>query len=92
MSGNRNELRNARRAANEAAATLEGILALPRRRGSLVRWANGVVWRREGDDDWRPDGHWDGERAVHDIDPVNAAIRYSSAHVASFGFWVVSGR
>jgi hypothetical protein len=79
MSGNPKELRKARKAANEAAADLEAIGALPRRKGSRVRWRNGVIWERMGDDAWRPttapddDAHW----------------TYPSLHVASFGFWEV---
>jgi hypothetical protein len=79
MSGNPKELRKARKAANEAAADLEAIEALPRRKGSRVRWRNGVIWERMGDDAWRPatapddDSHW----------------TYTSLHVASFGFWEV---
>ena len=69
---NRHELAKARRKAENAANELAWIEALPRRTGSVVRWSNGVLWRREGDDDWRPNSY-----------PVQP---YSSAHVAS-GSW-----
>ena len=87
MSGNPKELRNARRKANEAAAELEAIEALPRRKGSRVRWRNGVIWQRFGDDEWRPIAHIVGEA----VEPVAEDMqhRYPSAHVAQFGFWAV---
>ena len=52
--GNQRELRKARHRAEEAAAELAAIEALPRRRGSRVIWHNGVEWTREGDDAWPP--------------------------------------
>jgi hypothetical protein len=85
MSGNPRELREARRVANEAAAILEGILALPRRKGSRVIWRNGVIWERRGDDDWRPVAHTVGDEIVPT--PEDQQTRYRSAHIASFGFW-----
>lgn len=69
---NRKELREARRRADEAAWLLARIEGLPRRVGQSVRWGNGVVWTRVGDDDWRPDGE--------------PARRYPSAHVAQFAW------
>lgn len=77
MSGNPKELRRARNDARDAVALMEAIEALPRRRGQCVRWRNGVIWERIGDDAWRPvtapdeSDHW----------------TYPSAHVALFGFW-----
>lgn len=85
---NPRELRKARKAANEAAASLEAIEALPRRIGSKVRWRNGVIWQRAGDDDWRPVAHLVGD-VEEPTDLVNREIRYTSAHVASTGFWEV---
>ena len=70
---NRHELAQARRKAENAANELAWIEALPRRKGSVIRWSNGVIWRREGDDDWR---------AAYFPDE-----RYSSSHIAS-GEWV----
>ena len=74
---NRNELRRARMKAQEAAASLEAIESLPRRRGAMVRWRNDVIWERIGDD------HWETTAAP--------GFRYSSEHVASLAcFPVVS--
>ena len=73
--GNQRELRAARRRAEEAAAELAAIEALPRRRGSRVIWHNGVEWTREGDNAWRP------TPTHHDAD--YAPPLYSSTHVAS---------
>jgi len=70
---NPRELHDARRRAAHATALLASIEALPRRVGQSVRWRNGVIWTRAGDDDWRPDS-----------DPK---WRYPSDHVASF-WWV----
>lgn len=70
---NPRELRNARRKAKEAAESLRHIESLPRRAGQSVRWSNGVVWTRAGDDDWRAN--------------TMPEQSYSSAHVAS-GAWV----
>lgn len=89
MAGNPRELRNARRKANEADAELEAILALPRRRGSRVRWRNGVIWERYGDDDWRPVEHMNAKGEREPTEPELLATPYSSAHVSSFGFWEV---
>ena len=66
----RNELRNARRKAQEAADLARWIENLPRRKGQQVQWVNGVVWTRAGDDDWRPETMPDQS--------------YPSAHVAQF--------
>lgn len=52
----------------EATLALEQITALPREIGSRVRWSNGVVWTRAGDNDWRS-GYLE--------------IPYRSAHIAS---------
>lgn len=71
---NPRELRNARRKVAEAQESLDGILALPRRKGSTVTWSNGVVWTRLNDDQWLP---WSEGQ------PEDMAIRhYPSAHVA----------
>lgn len=70
---NRKELLTARRKAAEAAAELAGIESLPRRRGQRVRWSNGVIWTREGDDQWRPTS---SAGYIGDM-------LYSSAHVAA---------
>lgn len=72
---NPKELRDARRKADEAATMLVRIEKLPRRVGQSVRWGNGVVWTRAGDDDWSPEG----EPGWH----------YPSAHVAEFAWEVV---
>jgi hypothetical protein len=71
---NRKELRVARRRVEEALLSLAGIEALPRRRGARVRWSNGVVWTREGDDAWR---------AYSPSTDTASEILYPSAHVAS---------
>lgn len=89
MSGNPKELRHARKAANEAAAMLEAIEALPRRRGSRVRWQNGVIWERAGDDQWIAH-HSDGTNSTDDNYRGNGTGLYPSAHVASFGFWPIA--
>ena len=81
MSGNPKELRHARKVANEAAAMLEAIESLPRRRGQRVRWRNDVIWTRVGDDQWTP---W----SEHQPDGMPVGV-YPSAHVAQFGFWPV---
>ena len=75
---NRKELRDARAKAARAAAEVEWIEALPRRRGELVVWDNGVVWQRAGDDAWIPIAHAGGEADTIEREP------YSSAHVASW--------
>lgn len=85
---NRQELLRARRARDEAQATLDAIQRLPRRKGARVRWPNGVTWERYGDDDWRAviltDEHgW--EFVVFDSD--NVSRRYSSEHVATVSSW-----
>lgn len=66
--GNRKELRDARRRAADAVAELAAIEALPRRIGSRVRWTNGVIWERVGDDAWEPRFENDGyeRHADHD--------------------------
>lgn len=69
---NPRELREVRRNADQALRTMREVEALPRRVGQRVRWSNGVIWIRAGDNDWRADGI--PERS------------YSSAHVAS-GNW-----
>ena len=67
---NSKELRKARANAKNAATMLARIEALPRRIGQSVRWRNGVIWTRAGDDDWRPGDGPD--------------MPYPSAHVARF--------
>ncbi|AYD87346.1 hypothetical protein SEA_VALENTINIPUFF_45 [Microbacterium phage ValentiniPuff] len=84
---NRKELRDARRKAAEATASLQAIASLPRRVGSLVMWNNGVIWERRGDDDWHAVAHTLADGTVEAPDPVSAAVRYSSAHVAQFECW-----
>lgn len=74
----RNELLKARRDAEHASAVLAAVEALPSRKGSLVTWQNGVVWRRLGDDEWEP-LHRDN-RYVRESDTYGV---FSSAHVAS---------
>lgn len=69
---NRKELREARRKADRAAWMLARIEDLPRRVGQSVRWRNGVVWTRAGDDDWRT--------ASYPDEP------FPSAHVARFHY------
>lgn len=78
--GNPRELRRARQAARRATDALRAIESLPRRRGQQVRWANGVVWERIGDDAWRP------TTAPDDSDHWT----FPSSHVASFWFTRVS--
>lgn len=68
--GNKNEIKLARRRADEAVRSLRVILALPRRKGGTVTWTNGVVWTRVGDNQWMTEGL-----------PANQP--YTSAHVAS---------
>lgn len=46
------ELVRARERLAEAQESLDAISALPRRKGSVVIWSNGVVWVRQKDDDW----------------------------------------
>ena len=89
MSGNPKELRHARKVANDAAAMVQAIEALPRRRGSRVRWSNGVVWERYGDDDWRPIAHYIGNVLTASL-PEEIARSYPSSHVAQFGNWPVA--
>ncbi len=86
---NRRELRNARRKADEAAASLEAIEALPRRRGQHVRWSNGVIWERAGADDWRPVAHTIGG-VVELTSSEERERRFTSEHVAGFAFWPVT--
>lgn len=69
---NRKELRDARRRAKGALSMLASIEGLPRHVGQAVRWRNGVVWTRVGDDVWFPNG----DRTWH----------YPSAHVAQFAW------
>jgi len=68
------ELRDARKRLESAANELLQIEALPRRKGSKVRWSNGVVWTRMGDDVWVPD---------------EENTKFPSAHVATVGRWEV---
>lgn len=72
---NRHELSAARKRLTEAADSLAGIQALPRRVGQQVVWSNGVVWTRAGDDRWTP---WSASQPADMPELV-----YSSAHVAS---------
>jgi hypothetical protein len=74
---NPKELARARKKLNEARQELDDVLSLPRRRGSRIRWPNGVVWERVGDDAWRGTSStgWVGEHL------------YPSAHVGSIGPW-----
>lgn len=74
---NRRELRDARRRAEYYAAELAAIEALPRRVGSRIAWANGVIWERVGDDAWEP-RHDDGDDYG----------TYSSAHVTGVQFGI----
>ena len=69
---NPRELRNARRRAKEAAEALRLIRALPRYVNEAVRWSNGVIWVRSGDDAWWTEG--DGHT-------------YDSEHVATVCAW-----
>ena len=64
---NPNELRRARRREAEAIESRHRIEQLPRRIGQRVRWANGVVWTRIGDDAWLP---VDGTCQVYESDHV----------------------
>lgn len=75
---NRKELLNARRKAQDAVDMARWIEELPRRVGQSVRWSNGVVWTRAGDDDWRP--HTSPEES------------YPSAHVAQYWWEPVPGK
>lgn len=68
---NPKELRRARQRLVEAQREYESIRALPRMVGDKVRWKNGVVWVRMGDNQWRTEGIF---------------LIYSSAHVAG-GVW-----
>lgn len=56
MTGNPKEKRDARAAARAADRSERRILSLPQQVGGTVRWPNGVLWTRAGDDDWRSDG------------------------------------
>jgi hypothetical protein len=80
---NRRELLNARRDVEHAASILAAIERLPRRKGSLVIWTNGIVWRRLGDDSWEAlhrDNGWQSDTETYGTFP--------SAHVASAaGTW-----
>jgi hypothetical protein len=53
---NPRELRKARRRVEEASEALRLIRALPRCVGEAVRWSNGVIWVRSGDDAWWTEG------------------------------------
>ena len=88
---NRQELLNARRAADRATAELAAIESLPRRKGALVLWDNEVVWRRLGDDSW------EGLHASEQYEPYPETYgAYSSKHVATsaglFHPWTVLKR
>ena len=72
---NPNELKLARKSFENAKRILDGVKALPRRRGSKVVWSNGVTWTRVGDNKWDPS-------SSHNPD-YKHAWPYSSAHVAS---------
>ena len=82
--GNAKELRKARDAFDRARRTLEAIEHLPRRRGSLVLWTNGVVWQRLGDDEWE-------SLHVEDGYEPHGEYKFDSEHVAtsagSFSPW-----
>jgi hypothetical protein len=56
---------------------LAAVEALPRRKGSLVIWGNGVVWRRIGDNEWEP--LHSNQRYVPDREHFGL---YPSSHVA----------
>lgn len=66
------ELHNAQIRANEAVESLYRISKLPQDVGQSVKWINGAVWTRVGDDAWK----------TNDVPD-----RYPSAHVAMFS-WV----
>ena len=53
---NLKELHKARRHVELSIRLLERTAALPAEIGQSVRWSNGVIWTRAGDDDWRSDG------------------------------------
>ena len=89
MTGNRRELQKARRIAREASESLAAILRLPRRKHARVLWGNGVVWERYGDDDWRPVGYM-REGVLEAALPADIDRRYSSAHIASTEFEVMT--
>lgn len=76
---NRNELKRAREKAGYAEAALGAIQRLPRRVGQCVRWTNGVIWERVGDDQWRPwhfdDGEWGSDDEAYGF--------FSSEHVGT---------
>ena len=83
---NRQELKRARTKAIEADWTLQAIEDLPRRRGQQVRWRNGVVWERVGDDQWRP-WHFDKDTGAYTSNDEVYGI-FPSDHVAtSAGNW-----
>lgn len=79
------EIRDAQKRVNkahvklmQAEASLAQIRRLPRRVGSRVRWGNGVIWIRRGDD------HWEAEGGI--------ATNVGSAHVAQFAWMRLSGK
>ena len=76
---NRTELREARKRAAEAVKSLRQIEALPRRVGQRVRWSNGVIWERVGDNAWRA-------ISENGVPLLSFPQRYRSEHVAS-GSW-----
>lgn len=41
--------------AKAAETTFLRIMSLPKKKGSTVRWVNGVTWTRVGDNEWVPD-------------------------------------
>jgi hypothetical protein len=64
---NPGELRRARLREADAIESRRQIERLPRRIGQRIRWANGVVWTRVGDDAWLP---VDGTCQVYGSDHV----------------------
>lgn len=76
---NRRELQDARRKAEHALFVVEAIERLPRRKGSMILWSNGVIWRRVGDDEWEPlhraDSEYIADREQYGV--------FGSAHVAT---------
>jgi hypothetical protein len=83
---NRKELARARRKEAEAIASRQWIEELPRRVGQKVRWSNGVIWERTGDDRWQP-----GDEAGWFLSDGQPFAPSPSEHVANSDWTLFAG-
>jgi hypothetical protein len=69
----------------QAALELGRVSRLPQDIGSRIKWTNGLVWERVGDDEWQPN---DPQLS---LDEARAGgWTAPSSHIASSGDWTLA--